>query len=45
MSGNQRGQEEKKVSGGDGFMVSPPFISLPKGGGAIRGISRLRARE
>lgn len=38
MPGQQRMQEEKNVPGGDGFSVSPPTISSPKGGGAIRGI-------
>lgn len=38
MVGNPKPQEDKKGSGGGGFSVSPPSITLPRGGGAIRGI-------
>jgi RHS repeat-associated protein len=38
MSNGPNSQDDKKDSGGAGFAVSPPTVSLPKGGGAIRGI-------
>ena len=35
---SNRNQTETKEQSGDAFAISPPAISLPKGGGAMRGI-------